>query len=157
MTWNSTSLPVPKGSSVRRVKAAILAQKKLVNGLAYREAGKKACIPSPHDLWREEIRDFLQAEQRSANGCTEGNGHTCGASGAQDPASLGYAAGQHAYMQRNRANIPSLFSYLLCTRLTMLPMQLAIWTKGPSLPSDRPEATDKAKPTDLVNSVRPPR
>ena len=77
--------------------------------------------------------------------------------------------------RRSRKDEPSFVSYLLKKRLTMFPMQLAMWTNGPSLPrrvsqplaplhtkhrgipSDNPEATESARPTDLVNRVRPPR
>src|SRR6266550_294707 len=69
-----------------------------------------------------------------------------------------------AWLKRRQTNVseelrsqPSLFSYLLEKRLIILPMQLAMCTKGPSLPSDSPEATDSARPTDFVNKVRPPR
>ena len=74
-------------------------------------------------------------------------------------------------------HIPSFVSYLLKKRLTIFPMQEAICTKGPSLPTltccyveskehyaarndvpkERPDATDNASPTDFVNSVLPPR
>jgi hypothetical protein len=39
----------------------------------------------------------------------------------------------------------------------MFPMQLAMCTKGPSLPRDKPDATERAKPSDFVKRVRPPR
>lgn len=52
---------------------------------------------------------------------------------------------------------PSLFSYLWTIRLTIFPIQLAIWTKGPSFPKERPEATTRGSPTALVNKTLPPR
>ncbi len=61
------------------------------------------------------------------------------------------------HINQREESAPSLFSYLTAKRLIMLPTQLAICTKGPSLPKDRPDATDSANPTDFVKRTRPPR
>lgn len=37
------------------------------------------------------------------------------------------------------------------------PMQLAIWTIGPSLPKHSPDETDSIRPTDLTSNVHLPK
>lgn len=53
--------------------------------------------------------------------------------------------------------LPSFRSNLLKSRVRMLPMQDAMWTKGPSLPSVKPDATLNARPMPLVTRVHEPR
>ena len=47
--------------------------------------------------------------------------------------------------------------YLSKNLETTLPMQTAKCTLGPSLPTDRPDAMESGRPTDLISSVQNPR
>ena len=134
MTWNKTNFPVPNGSRNFRVIAAIIAQKKLLQLSAIAELVVPGHMPSPHDLRREEIRHFLQAEQHPTYGCTERDRDTSGGSGAQDLASFAFGLMIRSPFHkirdidkgRSRENGPSFVSYLMKKRLTMFPMQLAM-------------------------------
>ena len=63
--------------------AAIIAQKKLFKRSDTAESAVPSHIPSPHDLRGEEIRNFLQTEQDTADGRTERNCNTSSGSGTQ--------------------------------------------------------------------------
>jgi len=68
--------------------AAIIAQKKLYEWSELAELSNHSHMPSPHDLGREEIRDFLQTEQDATNRRTERDCNTSSGSSAQDLASF---------------------------------------------------------------------
>lgn len=118
---------------------------------------------APEHLGWEEVGDFLEREEDAADGLGE-QGYKVssvpvavkpGPAGLTAPKATATPAAQAALRISRR--LPSFVSYLRTRREQMLPMQLAMWTIGPSLPSERPAATDSVRPTDLVKSVRPPR
>jgi len=71
--------------------AAIMAQKKLDDEVSA-ECGRYDCIslPAPHNFGREEVGDLLQAEKSTADGSTEGDSNTSGASSTQNFTPLRY-------------------------------------------------------------------
>ena len=140
VTWNKTNFPVPNGSRNFKVMAAIIAQKKLLQWSKTENFVIPGDGPSPHDLRGEEIRYFLQTKQDATDRRTKRNCNTSGGGGAQDLAPFAWTLTVRSYPTgirdepRLRKYSPSFVSYLTKKRLTMFPMQLAMCTKGPSLP-----------------------